>query len=133
MSNFKAKVDGKNESADAKPLNFLYNTRCKAGNFFVGAGPSFAVAFSGKGKFTGGTNSESTNLKFGNSDNDNMKSFDIGANIMIGFSMSNGIMFSVNYNAGLNNLFPHGSGDGTFKSNYFGINLGYLLNSGKRK
>ncbi len=115
------------------PLNFLYNTRGKAGNFFVGAGPSFAVAFSGKGKFTDGTNSETTNLKFGNTDDDNMKSFDLGANFMTGFSMKNGIMFSVNYNAGLNNLFPHGTDDGTLKSSYFGIKLGYLLNSGKRK
>jgi len=115
------------------PLNFLYNTRGKAGNFFVGAGPSFAVAFSGKGKFTDGSNSESTNLKFGNSDNDNMKSFDLGANIMTGFSLHNGILFSVNYNAGLSNLFPHGSSDGRLKSSYVGIKLGYLLNSGKRK
>lgn len=115
------------------PLNFLYNTRGKNGNFFVGAGPSFAVAFSGKGKFTDGTNSESTNLKFGNSDNDNMKSFDLGANILTGFSLSSGVMFSVNYNAGLNNLFPNGSDDGTFKSSYFGIKIGYMLNSGKRK
>jgi hypothetical protein len=115
------------------PLNFLYNTRGKAGNFFVGAGPSFAVAFSGKGKYTDGTNSETTNLKFGSTDDDNMKGFDIGANFMTGFSLRNGIMFSLNYNAGLNNLFPHGSDDGTLKSHYFGIRLGYLLSSGRRK
>ncbi len=115
------------------PLNFLYNTRGKAGNFFAGAGPSFAFAFSGKGKFTDGTNSETTSLKFGNTDDADMKSVDLGANFITGFSMSNGIMFSLNYNAGLSNIFPHGSADGTLKSSYFGIRLGYLLNSGKRK
>lgn len=109
------------------PMNFLYNTRGRAGNFFIGAGPSFTLAVSGKWTFDDGSNNMSENIKFGNGDDDFMKPFDLGVNFITGFSLNNGIMFSVNYNAGLNNLFPHGSDDGTLKSNYFGIRLGYLL------
>lgn len=111
------------------PLNFLYNTRGKAGNFFIGAGPSFAIAVGGKLTYDDGTNKMSEKLKFGSGDDDFIKPFDLGANFITGFSLNNGIMFSVKYNAGLNNLFPHGSDDGTLKSNYFGIKLGYLLKS----
>lgn len=115
------------------PLNFLYNTRGNAGNLFIGAGPSFAFALGGKMKYTDGTNSLSENIKFGSGDNDIMKSFDIGANFITGFSLNNGLAFSVNYNAGLNNLFPHGADDGSLKSHYVGIKLGYFLNRPGRK
>jgi len=113
------------------PLNFLYNAGGSTGNFFIGAGPSFAFALSGKGKYDDGTNSISQDLKFGNSDNDDMKGLDLGANFLAGYNFKNGLLFSVNYNAGLSNLIP-GSGDGTVKSHYFGIKLGYFL-KGNRK
>ncbi len=114
------------------PLNFLYNTRGKAGNFFVGAGPSVAISISGKAKFDDGTTKLSENIHFGNGDDDVMKPFDLGANFIAGFCLNNGAMFSLNYNAGLNNLFPKGSGDGWLRSNYFGIKLGYILKGNKR-
>ena len=114
------------------PLNFLYNSRSKTGNFFVGAGPSVAIAISGKAKYDDGTTKASENLKFGTSDDSFMKPFDLGANFMAGFSLNNGVMFSLNYNAGLNNLFPKGSDDGWLRSNYFGIKLGYMLKGNKR-
>ena len=114
------------------PLNFLYNSRGKTGNFFVGAGPSVAIAVSGKAKYDDGATKLSENIHFGNSDNDLMKPFDLGANFMTGFSLNNGAMFSLNYNAGLNNLFPKGSDDGWLRSNYFGIKLGYMLKGNKR-
>lgn len=114
------------------PLNFLYNSRGKAGNFFVGAGPSVAIPISGKAKYDDGTTKLSENIHFGNGDNDLMKRFDLGANFMAGFALNNGAMFSLNYNAGLNNLFPKGSGDGWLRSNYFGIKLGYILKGNKR-
>lgn len=114
------------------PLNFLYNSNNRAGNVFIGAGPSFALAVGGKYKYKDDSNSFSDKLKFGSGDEDFMKSLDVGVNFVTGFTLNNGIMFSVNYNAGLNNLFPNGSTDGTLKSHYFGIKLGYLLSS-KRK
>lgn len=115
------------------PLNFLYNSRGKSVNYFIGAGPSIAFALNGKYKFSDGSSSLNETLKFGSSDEDFMKPLDLGANFVTGFSLPNGIMFSVNYNAGLNNLFPHGTDDGTLKSHYFGIKFGYLLNTSRRK
>jgi len=115
------------------PLNFLYNSRGRAGNFFAGAGPSFAMAASGKYKYDDGTNSFDEKVKFGNGDEDIMKSFDMGANILSGFSLNNGLMFSLNYNIGLSNLLPNGESDAKLTSRYFGIKLGYLLNTGRRK
>lgn len=186
IANYKAKVDGNNESANARagftagvvldvpvgkhfsfqpamnfvqkgikdkatyfgttakytlnvnslemPLNFLYNSRGNKMNFFIGAGPSFALALSGKMKYSDGTNSGDENIKFGNSDDDLMKNIDVGANIITGLSLNNGIMLSCNYTAGLNNLFPGENADNSsLKSHYFGIKLGYMLNFGKRK
>jgi hypothetical protein len=186
IANYKAKVDGSNESANSKagftvgvlldvpvgkyfsfqpalnfvqkgmkekqsilgytmkykmnvneieiPLNFLYNSRGKNVNLFVGAGPSVAFALNGKFNYSDGTDSKSENVKFGTGDEDMMKGIDIGANFIAGVSLNNGILVSCNYNAGLNNLFPGGGGDnGSLKSHYLGIKLGYMLNFGKRK
>lgn len=114
------------------PLNVLYNSRGRIGNFFIGAGPSIAVAISGKYKYSDGVNSINENIKFGSGDDDMMKQVDLGANIITGFALNNGLLFSVNYNAGLNNLAAQGSDDVSLRSRYVGIKLGYLLNN-KRK
>lgn len=114
------------------PLNLLYNSRGRIGNFFIGAGPSIAVAISGKYKYSDGVNSTNENIKFGNGDDDMMKPVDLGANVITGFALNNGLLFSVNFNAGLNNLAVHGSDDASLRSNYVGIKLGYML-KGSRK
>lgn len=115
------------------PLNFLYNSRGRSGNFFIGAGPSFAYALGGKAKYESGTVSLSEKINFGSGDDDLMKSVDIGINVLAGYAARSGLMFSVNANQGLNNLFPHGSDDGTLKSFYVGIKLGYMLACRKKK
>lgn len=113
------------------PVNFLFNTNSTSGNFFIGAGPSIGFALSGKWKYEydGDKNTESVN--FGSGDEDDMKSLDIGANALAGYCFPNGLMLVVNYNAGLNNLAPGGSADGTLKSHYFGIRFGWMLNNSK--
>lgn len=115
------------------PLNFLYNTNGDAGNFFIGAGPSFAFGVSGKWKYEDNTSSLTENVKFGsNEDEDDMKGLDLGANFLAGYCFPNGLFLSANYNLGLSNLAPGGNSDATLKSNYFGVRLGYLL-KGKSK
>lgn len=114
------------------PLNFLYNAGSNSGSFFIGAGPSFAFALSGKFKYSDGSNSVSEDIKFGNGDDDDIKGMDLGANFLAGYNFKNGLLFSVNYNAGLANLSPGSSSDETLKSHYFGIKLGYFL-KGKGK
>ncbi len=115
------------------PFNFLFNASGNTGNFFIGAGPSLAFGISGKLKYDDGTDSFTEDVKFGSSDDDFMKGFDLGANFLAGYCFPNGLLFSANYNAGLSNLFPGGSGgNGTLKSHYFGIKIGWMLN-GKNK
>jgi Outer membrane protein beta-barrel domain len=115
------------------PLNFLYNATGNTGNFFIGAGPSFAFGISGKLKSVDGSDSETENVKFGNGDDDLIKGFDLGANFITGYCFPNGLFVSVNYNMGFSNLLPGSSGDGTLKSHYFGIKLGWLLNGKEKK
>ena len=114
------------------PLNLLYNASGNTGNFFIGAGPSLAFALSGKSKFDDGTISDTEDLKIGNGDGDDLKGLDLGANFMTGYCFPNGLFLSFNYNKGLSNLFPGGSSDFTFKSDYFGVKLGYLLKGKKQ-
>lgn len=115
------------------PMNLLYNSSGNMGSFFIGAGPSFTLALSGKWKFDDGTNSLTEDIKFGSGDEDLMKGFDLGANFLAGYCFPNGLLLSANYNLGLSNLAPGGSADGTLKSSYFGIKLGYILNGKGKK
>ena len=108
------------------PLNFILKARGNSGNFFIGAGPTFAFAVSGKSNFTNGTDSINRTLKFGSTADDDLKSMDVGANFMVGYCFNNGLMFSANYNAGFSNLMPVSS-DGSLKSHYFGIKVGFLI------
>jgi hypothetical protein len=102
------------------PLNLVYNSN----GFFIGAGPSIAMGLSGKTKLTeNGINTE-TKLQFGNDDDDDIKSTDIGANFLAGYRFKNGFLFSVNYNQGLNNLIPGDSEGSKVNSQYFGIKMG---------
>jgi hypothetical protein len=114
------------------PLNFLYNAGSNTGNFFIGAGPSFAFALSGKTKYDDGTNSYSEDIKFGsNEDEDDLKGLDLGANFLTGYRFPNGLQISGHYNAGLSNLMV-GTDSGTLKSSYFGVKVGLLLKGKKQ-
>jgi hypothetical protein len=105
------------------PVNFIY----RGNGFFIGAGPSFSFAFSGKLKYSSDVLVESDNVHFGNSENDILRSFDLGVNFLTGYEFKSGFMISTNYNQGLSNLTPGGSANGTNKSHYFGIKLGYAF------
>jgi len=113
-------------------LNCLYNAPSNAGNFFIGAGPSVSIGLFGKWKDSFGGDVQTENVKFGNSDEDDLKSLDLGANVLAGFCFPNGLLIAANFNQGLNNLFSGSSGGATLKSHYFGIRLGFLLNKKKK-
>ena len=113
------------------PLNFLYNTRGKSGNFFVGVGPAVSFALGGKFKEKV-TNEEDfeEDISFGNDEQeDDLRGLDFGINALVGYQFKPGFFISANYNLGLRNLTPGGNADdGTMKSRYFGIRIGYMLN-----
>jgi hypothetical protein len=106
------------------PVNFLYNSN---GGFFIGAGPSASFAVSGKWKY----NDVSVKTKFGNSDDDDMKGFDFGANVLAGYQSPGGFLIMANFNQGFSNLIPGDADNTKLKSHYFGIRLGYMLKGKK--
>lgn len=109
------------------PINFLYNSN----GFFIGAGPSFSFGVSGKSKTEFNGEKAEEKIKFGNSDNDDIKGFDFGANVMTGYQLNNGLLISANFNQGFSNLMPGSSGNGSVKSHYFGIRVGYMFKGRK--
>jgi long-subunit fatty acid transport protein len=112
------------------PLNFIYKF---TEGFYVGLGPSLAYGLSGKIKTTE-TNEpdQEEDVKFGNDENeDDLKAFEFGGNILAGYQLANGIFFTVNYNTGFSDL----SLDNTvsFKNRYFGIKIGKMFGNGGKK
>lgn len=110
------------------PLNFVFNTPNPKGMFFIGAGPSLSMGLSGKDKWEDGTGSGTDDIKFGNSEDDDFKSFEAGINILAGYQFSPGFFISANYNAGLSNITAGGS-DPKTHNQYFGIGIGYMFSS----
>jgi hypothetical protein len=117
------------------PVNFLYNSNGAGGNFFAGAGPSLGFGISGNSRttYSDGTPEESSDIKFGNTIDDDLKGLDLGANLIAGYCLKSGLMFSVNYNFGLSNLVPKPEGNEKMKSHYIGIKLGWMLGGDKTK
>ncbi len=112
------------------PVNILYSSN----GFFIGGGPSLSFGISGTSKEESGGIKTSEKVKFGNSDDDMLKAFDLGANALTGYQFKNGFLIAANYNLGLSNLAPgSGTDKGKLKSSYFGIKLGYVINSAGNK
>jgi len=49
---------------------------------------------------------ESGNIKFGGSDDADLKSIEVGFNVLTGYEFKGGCMITANYNLGLNNISP---------------------------
>jgi len=106
------------------PVNFMYTS---TGGFFIGAGPSASFAVSGKAKY----NDVSADLHFGNSNDDDIKGFDFGANVVTGYQSPKGFLIAANFNQGFSNLVPGDAENSSIKSHYFGLRLGYILKGKK--
>ena len=109
------------------PVNLVYNSA----GFFIGAGPSFAFGISGKSTFEGLGQKTEEKVSYGSSDNDNLKGFDFGFNALAGYKFKSGLSVAANYNLGLSNLISGSNSDGSLRSLYGGIRLGYWLRSKK--
>ncbi len=97
---------------------------------FFGAGPYGAVGVGGKWKNTtsgGGLSANSDDkIKFGNSNGDDLKTFDYGLNGLAGVEISR-LMVGVNYGLGLAKIFPNQTDNGANDKNkyrVFSVNVG---------
>lgn len=114
------------------PLNFVYHTpeSKNKGQFFCGAGPSLALGLSGKDKYDDGTFKETTDIKFGSGDNDDLKPFEVGANVIAGYQFSSGFFVKANYNFGLSNIST--DSQSKYHNRYFGVRIGFLFGNRKK-
>lgn len=112
------------------PLNVAYALELGDNNLVIGAGPYVAYALTGKNNFEASVagqivTSDKESIDFG-SDPGQIKPFDYGANLSVGYLLSGGIMFKANYNLGLANISNEGNGS-SYKNNYFGLSIVYFF------
>jgi hypothetical protein len=112
------------------PLNVAYAVEMGDNSLVIGAGPYVAYGLTGKNNFeasVGGqvVNTDKENIDFG-SDPGQVKPFDYGANLSVGYLLSGGIMFKANYNLGLANISNEGNGS-SYKNNYIGLSIVYFF------
>lgn len=111
------------------PITFVYRDK----GFFGGIGPNLSFGVSSKLKVDG--SDEEYDLY--EDDNDayifSQKRFEVGANILAGYKLKNGLAFSLNFVKGLTNSSQYNddldSEDGSIKlnSSYIGLSVGYFF------
>ena len=107
------------------PLNLVYKPLLGEGNLIVAFGPYLAYGIGGKNKMevSGGGESESdeADINFGSGE-DEVKAFDMGANISFGYMFAGGLSIQLNTQLGLVSI---SNGDDAVKNTGFGLGLGY--------
>ncbi|ADY51574.1 hypothetical protein Pedsa_1003 [Pseudopedobacter saltans DSM 12145] len=88
------------------PVNLVGHIPAGPGNFFIGAGPYVGFNIAGKTKTTIGNTESERDLKFGNGDNDDLKTVDFGLNGLVGYQFTSGFNIGAGYGLGLSNLYP---------------------------
>jgi len=124
------------------PVNFQYKfSYHKYGQFFIGAGPYFAVVLSGKlttddittvdrpnGVITSTDRTTEYSLRIGNNAaKDDIKSGDVGLNFNLGYEFGSGLLLRSNLGLGLMNIMPGGDADNYMRNNSFALSIGYLF------
>ena len=99
-------------------------------NLFVGAGPYAAYGIAGQNKIENDDNGDevSRDVKFGDSDGDDLKALDLGFNFIGGIQLGSGVNVSAGYGLGINDLRPNnGSSDGKLTNRVWSFSLGYAF------
>jgi len=112
------------------PVNVLYNIAVNPGKIFLGGGPYYGYALSGNNKNNvtsvspDGTSTSSQNAKivFGGESGESRSDF--GLNALAGFKFKKGLLFSVNYEYGLTNVYKSQPAT-TDKNRVLGLSVGY--------
>lgn len=102
------------------PVNLVYRS---SKGFFAGAGPNFGYNLSG-GLKAHDDPTENFDFSFGSGVNQ-IKRFDLGANLMVGYQFKKNYFISANYLAGLTNL-SNAPGN-VWRNNLFGVSVGYVF------
>ncbi len=116
------------------PVNILFKPQIGTGTkFYVGVGPYIGFGVGGKATVEGNVGdvngSIDHDLKFGNSSDDDLKSTDIGGNVLAGFEFNNGLLIGAQYGMSFTNNAPEGenSDNKILKNKVLSISVGYLF------
>jgi hypothetical protein len=145
-------ITNKSESSETTsyleiPLNFTYKLDAENGGVFFGAGPVLGFGIGGKAKFSSSTtgnvlgnpinqsSSGSVKVKFDGkknaTDSDaHLKALEFGANIFVGYEMSNGIRAQLSFNPNFSNLSPEDKT--SYKNTTIGLTIGYKFGGSKK-
>lgn len=115
------------------PVNFVANFAVGDGKVFVGAGPYYALAVSGKdkdeskGSVGGASSSESSesDVKFGSNNDADMKRGDFGVNFLAGYQLSNGFNIHAGYGLGLSDISNSDSNSFKATNKVFSVGVGF--------
>ena len=100
------------------PMNMVYKALLGSGYVMVGFGPYIAYGMGGKETSSG----SSVTLKSGT----DIKAFDAGGNIFVGYEMASGMFFQLNTQFGMLKINPTIPNDkSSVKNTGFGLSLGY--------
>ena len=110
------------------PVNFLYKANEGMNSWFIGAGPYIAAGINSKVRAKADDETYSEPIKFGKKEDDDVREFDAGVNILAGYRWNNGLFVSVNYTRGLYNIHPlRGEDYQKVHNHLFGLKLGYFF------
>lgn len=98
----------------------------------MGLGPSLDFNLPSKRVAITDDNKVYNDILFGQTAENDVKGIDYGFNFLAGWRTSPGFFIMVNYNKGLRDLSPLGRTMET-KNQYYGIQLGWFLNNGKKE
>jgi hypothetical protein len=107
------------------PLNLVYKPVLGTGNLIVNFGPYLGYGIGGKVKAEFGDEDFEEDINFGSGEDDDLKPFDMGANIGFGYQLGMGLSFKLNAQLGLINILPDGDSDNLVKNNGFAFSVGY--------
>jgi hypothetical protein len=112
------------------PLSLVYNFNFKNGSALFGfAGPYLAYNLSGKEKYTfkvaDKITAEGTNTKLIGSEANQLKAFDYGVNVGLGYKLPMGLYFRGQCSLGLANL--SNTKNTNVRSAYLGVSVGYFF------
>jgi len=124
------------------PLNLEFKVgQRRFGQFFFGGGPYAAVALGGKisnkdgtsvvlpsGRVLTAQNNSSTSANIGNTLSDDIRPFDAGMNLNLGYESAMGLIVRGNLGFGFANILPQGDQDNYIRNWGMGISVGYLFN-----
>lgn len=108
-------------------MNFVFNSNGENGGFFIGAGPTFSAHLPSKTYDKVDGEKTFSDIKFGDTEADDVKGYDFGGNVIAGVRTAGGFILSVNYTRGFYNLVPGNAEGVKLKNSVISVKLGILV------